>query len=450
MDSLPTLPSYDLTIPYRFSPRNYQLPILQALDSGIKRAVAVWHRRAGKEKTLINHVAKACFQRVGTYFYIFPTYTQAKKVLWDGRDKDGFAFMSHFPAEIIVKKNETELRVELINGSAVQLVGSDNIDSILGTNPVGCVFSEYALQDPKAWDYMRPILRENGGWAIFDYTPRGKNHGYSLYQMAKANPEWFAEILTVDDTHALSPADIDAERAAGMSEELIQQEFYCSFEGVLNGSVFGRSLQEAERDGRICAVPWQTELMVDTWWDIGTGDPTAIWFTQDSGREVHVIDYYENSGAGIGIDHYVKVLRDKPYIYGKHTGPHDIESHQFAANGKSTREQALGLGLRFEAETMKKDDQATITATRSFFKRCWFDRVKTERGRDALMSYHYKWDENRMKFGEKPFHDWSSNGSDAFQYLSIGHKFTTAKPKPTIEIVGAYQKDAMNQAWMES
>ena len=420
---------------------------MKALDSGIKRAVAVWHRRAGKEKTFINHTAKACFQRVGTYFYIFPTYTQAKKVLWDGRDRDGFAFMDHFPKAVIQKKNETELRVELINGSAVQLVGSDNIDSILGTNPVGCVFSEYALQDPKAWDYMRPILRENGGWAIFDYTPRGKNHGYALYQMAKSNPDWYAEILTVNDTHALRPEDIDAERAAGMSEELIQQEFYCSFEGVLSGSVFGRAMQDAEKEGRICSVPWQPEFPVDTWWDIGTGDPTAIWFTQNIGREIHVIDYYENSGSGVGIDFYAKQLQSMPYVWGTHNGPHDLEAHQFAAGGKSTREVAAALGLRFVIVD-KLDKQSQINAGRSFLKRCWFDKAKTERGRDALVSYHYKWNDDRKAFSEDPYHDWSSNGADAFMQLAVGHKFAEIKPKRVIEIVGAYDKDAMSQQWM--
>jgi phage terminase large subunit len=449
LDSLPTLPSqqFDLIIPYRYEPRPYQLPILKALDSGIKRAVAVWHRRAGKEKTFINYTAKACFQRIGTYFYIFPTYSQAKKVLWDGRDRDGFAFMDHFPREIVAKSNETEMRKELINGSAVQLVGSDNIDSILGTNPVGCVFSEYALQDPKAWDYMRPILRENGGWAIFDYTPRGKNHGYSLYQMAKANPDWYAEILTVRDTNALSEADINAERAAGMSEELIQQEFYCSFEGVLSGSVFGKAMQEAEHDGRICAVPWQSEFSVDTWWDIGTGDPTAIWFTQNIGREVHVIDYYENSGAGVGIDFYARHLQTMPYVWGTHSGPHDLEAHQFAANGKSTREVAAALGLRFQIVD-KLDKQSQINAGRAFLKRCWFDRAKTERGRDALVSYHYKWQDERKSFSDEPYHDWSSNGADAFMQLAVGHKFAEVKKRPVIEIVGAYDKDALAQQWM--
>ncbi len=439
-------PAFDLTIPYRYTPRPYQLPILTALDSGIKRAVAVWHRRAGKEKTFINHVAKSAFRRIGTYFYLFPTYTQAKKVLWDGRDKDGFPFLAHFPDRLIKKRNESELRLELINGSAVQLVGSDNIDSVLGTNPIGCVFSEYALQDPRAWDYMRPILRENGGWAIFDYTPRGKNHGYQLYQMARADPDWYAEVLTINDTKVLTDADIDAERRTGMSEELIQQEFYCSFEGVQTGAVFGKAMQEADTDGRICGVPWQPEFPVDTWWDIGTGDPTAIWFTQTIGREIHVIDYYENSGAGVGVDFYAKHLQALPYVWGVHSGPHDLEAHQFAANGKSTREVAAALGLKFQIVD-KLDKQSQVNAGRAFIKRCWFDRVKTDRGRNALVSYHYKWDENRKCFSDEPYHDWSSNGADAFMQLAVGHKFAKPVIKPAIEII-TYTPGEESLSWM--
>jgi hypothetical protein len=436
-----------LTIPFNYVPRPYQLPILQALDSGIKRAVAVWHSRSGKEKTFINYVCKAAFQRVGTYFYMFPTYAQAKKVLWDGRDREGFPFMGHIPREIVKNKNETELRVELVNGSAIQLIGTDNIDSVLGTNPIGCVFSEYAMQDPRAWDYMRPILRENGGWAIFDYTPRGKNHGYSLYQMAKSNPEWFAEVLTIDQTKALDPSDIDKERREGMSEELIQQEYYCSFEGVQQGSVFGRQMEKAEKEGRICGVPYQPEYPVDTWWDIGTSDATAIWFTQNAGKEVHVIDYYENSGTGIGIDHYVKVLQGMDYVWGTHNGPHDIEQHHFAANGKSTREQARALGFKFEDRTLKDTGQDCINAARAFFSRCWFDAKRTERGRTALSAYHYPWLEKRYCFADEPFHDWSSHASKAYIYLSIGHKLSPIQTKEAVEIV-TYSKDDNSQSWM--
>jgi hypothetical protein len=435
-----------ITIPYKFEPRAYQLPVLRRLDEGCKRVIAVWHRRAGKEKTFINWTAKAAFQRVGTYYYIFPTYSQARKVLWDGRDKAGFAFMDHFPADVVDKRNESELRIELVNGSAVQLIGSDNVDNIMGTNPIGCVFSEYALQDPRAWDYMRPILRENGGWAVFDYTPRGKNHGWDLYSMAKGNPDWYAEILTINDTHVLDEKDIQAERDSGMSEELIQQEYYCSFEGVQSGAVFGRQVQQAEKDGRICGVPWQPEFPVDTWWDIGTGDPTAIWFTQTVGKEIHVIDYYENSGAGVGVDFYARHLQTLPYVWGTHNGPHDLEAHSFAAGGKSTKEVAAALGLRFQVVD-KLDKQSQINAGRSFMQRCWFDRVKTARGRDALMSYHFTWDDKRKQFSELPYHDWSSNGADAFMQLAVGHK--TAKPKITVapRIVN-YSKSEENALWM--
>jgi len=433
-----------LTIPHKFEPRPYQLPILRALDSGKKRACWVAHRRSGKEKTLINYVAKAAFQRVGTYFYIFPTYTQAKKVLWDGRDRDGFPFMAHFPREVVKSKNETELRVELVNGSAVQLIGSDNIDGVLGTNPLGCVFSEYALQDPKAWDYMRPILRENGGWAVFNYTPRGKNHGFTLYQMARANPEWFAEVLTVADTNALTPEDIEAERREGMSEELIAQEFYCSFEGVQFGSYYGKQLKQAEDDGRITRVAYEPNIGVETWWDLGVGDSNAIWFTQSIGREIRVIDYYENSGEGL--PHYAKKLQERPYVYSTHNAPHDIEVREFTS-GRSRIETALSLGIKFQVVPNVPIEDG-IEAARSLLSRCWFDRERCARGLDALASYHKAFDDKLKTWRSHPQHDWASHGADAFRYLAVGHRTAKAQSEePAIE-VRHYEPEAAQVEWL--
>lgn len=434
-----------ITIPHNFEPRPYQLPVLRALDSGIKRAVSIWHRRAGKEKTFINYVAKAAFQRVGTYFYLFPTYAQAKKVLWDGKDREGFPFMAHFPKEIIKSTNETELRKEFINGSAVQLIGTDNIDSVLGTNPIGCVFSEYAMQDPSAWDYMRPILRENGGWAIFDYTPRGKNHGYQLYQMARSNPEWYAEILTVNDTKALSPADIEKERNEGMSEELIQQEYFCSFEGVQVGAYYGKQLQQAETDNRITAVPYEPELGVETWWDLGIGDSTAIWFTQSVNREVRVIDFYENSGEGL--PHYAKHLQSKPYVYSAHHAPHDIEVRELGS-GRSRKEIARSLGIDFHVVPNIPVDDG-IEAARAILARCWFDRQKCERGLNALASYHKTFDEKARDWKQRPYHDWSSHAADAFRYLAVGHKTAKVKTRDLV-IVQSYSPGEQHQAWMSA
>lgn len=217
-----------LVVPYNYTPRPYQIPLLRALDSGVKRAISIWHRRAGKDKTLINLCAKKMLERVGSYYYFFPTYAQGKKVIWDGMDKTGFPFLNHFPKELLAGvPNSTEMKLRFKNGSVFQVVGSDNIDSIMGTNPVGCVYSEFSLQDPTGADYMSPILMENGGWEVYNTTPRGKNHAYRLYMMAKDNPEWFSEILTVNDTGVITPEMIQAERERGRSEEFIQQEYFC-------------------------------------------------------------------------------------------------------------------------------------------------------------------------------------------------------------------------------
>lgn len=439
-----------IILPYNFTPRHYQIPVLAALDRGATRVVALWHRRSGKEKTFINYTAKKTAQRIGTYYYMFPTYTQAKKAIWDGRDRDGFPFLAHFPPDYVKARNEQELKLTLKSGSIFQLVGTDNIDSVMSTNPIGCVFAEYSLQDPRAWDYMRPILRENGGWAIFDYTSRGKNHGFTLYELARklqaeGDPAWFAQKLTVDDTGALSPAQIDADRREGMDEDMIQQEYYCSFEGVQQGSYFGREMKAADTDGRIGKVAWQPEIGVDTWWDLGIDDAMSIWFTQTVGREIHVIDYYEASGEGL--PHYAKMMQAKPYVYATHNAPHDIQVRELGS-GKSRLETAASLGIRF-AIVPNIDRMDGIDAARAFIARCWFDAVNTERGRLALISYHKTWDEKRKTFSATPYHDWSSNGADAFRYLAVGHKTAlpraSAGDRPRVQTVGTGRT-----AWMGS
>lgn len=221
----------DIPIPYNFTPRDYQMPFFRAMDNGKKRAILVWHRRSGKTKCLLNFAIKKAFERVGTYFHCFPEYGQGRKIVWDGIGKDGKPFLDHVPKQLRKSTNKTEMKVELANGSIYQIIGADNYDSLVGPNPVGLILDEWAVSDryPMAWDYFRPILVENGGWAVFPYTPRGRNHGFREYAMALQNPEWFCQLLTVDDTSVVSKADIESERAAGMPEGMILQEFYCSF-----------------------------------------------------------------------------------------------------------------------------------------------------------------------------------------------------------------------------
>lgn len=228
----------ETTLPYKYTPRPYQLSILKAIDNGIKRLVWVVHRRGGKDKTAWNITIKKAFERKGTYFYFLPTYSQAEKVIWKGIDKEGVAFLDHIPKETIKNLNHSSMRVELVNGSIIQLVGADKIDSIVGTNPIGCVFSEYSLMKENVWSFIRPILAENGGWAIFIFTPRGTNLGWNILQQAKENPDWFSEVLDVDTTKAIDPETIESEKR-GMPQDLFEQEYYCKFiEGA--GAFFKR------------------------------------------------------------------------------------------------------------------------------------------------------------------------------------------------------------------
>ena len=444
----------ELILPHKFQPRPYQLALLAAMDSGCKRGIQVWHRRSGKDKTDLNYCAKRMVERVGNYYYVFPTYSQAKKVIWDGKDRDGFPFMAHFPAELVSTKHEQELKITLRNGSIFQLIGSDNVNAIMGTNPVGVVFAEYSLQDPRAWDYMRPILRENGGWAIFNFTPRGKNHAHTLYQMALGNPDWHVSRLTVTDTGVLSPADIEAERNEGMDEELIQQEYYCSFEGTQQGSYYGKQMAIAEQEGRIGNVPWEQGIGCETWWDIGVGDSNAIWITQSVGRDVNCIDYMEASGESVG--YYAKELQAKPYVYLSHNGPHDLSVREWghtAPDGRPVTRLASALqqGIQFRI-VPEVSLESGINTTREFISRCRFDRTKCRRGLDALTSYHKMYDDRAKQFRSYPHHDWSSNGADAFRYLAVGHRVTTSKPKkdvprPRLEL-GYDGRSSANNAWM--
>ncbi|MFA5990450.1 MAG: hypothetical protein WC803_12715 [Sphingomonas sp.] len=237
----------EITIPYKFFPRPYQLNLLKALDSGMKRAVWCAHRRSGKDKVCWNYLIKRAIGEVGTYFYFLPTFSQAKRVVWDNIDNDEFHMLSHIPPEITKQKNKSELSIELINGSVIQLIAADTFEkSNVGTNPKGVVFSEYSISNPNVWNFVRPILLVNGGWAIFNFTPRGMNHAFKLLQIAKENPkEWFYEVLTIEDTGVITKEEYEGEIRQGMPQDLAEQEFYCKFiEGA--SSVF-RKVDEAVR-----------------------------------------------------------------------------------------------------------------------------------------------------------------------------------------------------------
>lgn len=417
----------EITIPYKFKPREYQIPFLRAMDSGCKRAFKLWHRRAGKDKTDLNFTIKSMFPespygRIGTYFHLFPTYAQGKKVIWDGIDASGQRVLDHFPRPLIADMNETELQIRLINGSVYQIIGTDKPDSVVGTNPVGLVYSEFSLQNPTVSDYLDPILAENGGWAVYNTTPRGHNHAKALYESVVNNPKWFCERLTILDTKredgspVIRMEEIEELRRKGVREDFIQQEYFCSFEGFQEGSIYGKEMIAAEKENRITEVPWDPRLPVFTFWDLGYGDATAIWFVQRQGNKICVIDFYQNSG--VGVRHYAKKLNNElSYSYIRHYWPHDGRHGEFGT-GDTKMDTGENQGLR-PIESLKRgpiDDG--IEAVRNLLPRCWFDR-RCAQGIKALQDYRYEYDNDRQEYKAKPFHNWCSNPADAFRTMAM-------------------------------
>ncbi len=408
-----------INVPLNWAPRPYQMNLWNALEGGCKRAVAVWHRRAGKDLCSINWTVTQAFQRPGLYWHILPTYRQGRKIVWEGMTGAGRSFVSHWPDELVTRKRDDEMSLWIDTGRGTalwQVIGADDVDRLVGTNPVGCVFSEYSLQDPRVWNLIRPILAENGGWALFIYTPRGRNHGFRLAEMARENDTWFYEALSVDDTGVLTDEQIQEERDAGMPEELIQQEFYVSFDAPLVGSYYGDLMSEAAKKDRFTRVPWEPKLPVVTAWDLGIGDYTAIWFCQMLRSEVRLIDYYQASG--MGLDHFSKLVHEKPYTYQEHLAPHDIEVRELGT-GKSRKEIARDLGIRFRV-VPKLSLEDGINAARMLLPRCWFDEKACETGIQALREYRKEWSAELEQFRDKPRHDWTSHAADAFRYLAVG------------------------------
>lgn len=405
-------------------------------DAQGKRAVAIWHRRAGKDSVALAITREQALRRVGTYWHMLPTLAQGRKVVWDGIRKDGQKVMSVWPDEIIAHKRNDEMKLELPNGSVWQVVGSDNFNSLVGSNPVGVVFSEYSLADPAAWDFIRPILAENGGWAMFIYTPRGKNHGYTLYQNALKNDDWHCEVLTADDTGSIPEDAIQAERDAGMPEEMIRQEFFCSFDAPLVGSIYGDQMFRAEQEGRVARFPHDEGTAVDTWWDLGRSDATAVWFAQHIGGRMRFIDYWQ--GTGKDLPDFAEMLdekrRDKRYRYGAHIYPHDAAHKRLGMGGESIADQMGKLGYPGDVQPVTGDLWGDIQQVRSSLSRCDFDADNCALGLEALKSYSKEEDENRSSpalkyFREKPRHDWASHGCDAFRTgIVAGKSGTNAMP----------------------
>lgn len=418
----------EIQLPHNFTPRSYQLPFLQAFDSGLyDRFLLVWHRRAGKDLTCFNLVPRFALQRPRIITYVFPTLKMGREILWEGMDNEGNKFIDHYvPPQIIASKpNDTRMTIDFVNGSIFRVGGSDNPDSLRGGNSSLFIFSEWAEQDPYAWTVARPILKANNGLAVFEYTPKGDNHAKQLYDNAQKWPRWYVQRLVATDTGVFTQASLDEELRELIAEygetegrARFEQEYMCSFESPVIGSYFGEQMRKAENEQRITNVPVEMSLPVNTVWDLGVGDATAIWFYQVVGKEIRIIDYLEASGEGL--EYYARELKEKKYVYGEHYAPHDIEVRELGT-GKSRLETAASLGITFRVVPNLSIDDG-INAARQIINQCWFDMTRCERGIMALRNYKKEWDDKRKIYKNHPLHDWSSHGADSFRYLAVSYK----------------------------
>jgi len=407
----------EISIPHLYKPREYQIPLLHAIDSGVKKCFVLWARRSGKDITLWNAIIKRAVEIVGIHYYLLPTYSQAKKIIFDGITTEGVKFLDFIPRELIKKKNEQEMKIELINGSIIQLIGTDRYDAIRGTNPITCIFSEYAYQNPQAYEVIKPILTVNKGLAIFNTTPNGRNHAYELAEIASGSSDWFYQKITNNETQIVQGGEFDKMRKEGTPEEMIQQEYFCSFDAGVLGSIYGDLMEIVRTENRICQNIYDPLLPVYTAWDIGFSDDTAITFYQIFGKEIRVIDFY--SSFGVLVAHYVDVLKSKPYKYAKHYFPWDARIKTLGSQGKSTVDIAKEYGLdniEFVPNISLLDG---INQVRQHFSRIWFDQEKTKPLIAALIDYHYKYDEIRKRHSKEPEHTWSSHPADSTRYMIL-------------------------------
>jgi len=420
----------DISVPSRgWTPRPHQQRLWNYLQRGGKRAVAVWHRRAGKDEVALHATAVAALERVGNYWHMLPEFAQGRKAIWDAvNPHSGKRRIDEaFPQEMRAGTREHDMHIRFVNGSTWQVVGSDSVASGggIGSSTAGIVFSEYALANPSAWGYYRPILEENNGWAAFISTPRGRNHLLQLYQHATRTRGWFSELLTVDDTAALSPeaiAETVAEYASLYGDDagraMVEQELYCSFSAALLGTFYGREMTDVRNEDRIVECDAIGDRMVHTAWDLGVGDDTSIWWFQSQGAQLVLLDHYKSNG--VGLEHYLDQIeqREKKYDWKRGSAyvPHDAKVKEWGS-GRTRVETMQSLGLKPILVPLATIDDG-INAVRRTLPLCVFHPRCEDGGISALEQYRREWDDERKCFTPKPLHDWSSNPADAFRYLA--------------------------------
>lgn len=423
--------------------RPYQQPLHKFMVNGGKRAIEIAHRRWGKDEMALAITCELAHKRIGSYWHCLPEYAQARKALWTGVNAHTGKrrIFEAFPEQTIESMNDQEMFIRFKSGSTWQMIGSDRYDATVGAGVAGITYSEWALANPSAWAYHRPMLEENNGFAMFITTPRGRNHAYAMYEMARKNPKWFAEVSSVHDTGALSPEQMKEsldEYVALYGEDIgnaqFEQEYECSFNAAILGAFYAREMVNVRKEGRITeeCVP-DYSAPVHTAWDIGVRDDTSIWWFQVLGGQPFILDCYSQSG--VGIDHYAEVLEKRREEHGWLPGndyvPHDAKIKEWGT-GRTRVETMYSLGLNPQIVPLagKLDG---INAVRRTLPLCVFHPRCEEQGISALEQYRREWDDDKKTFKANEVHDWSSHLSDAFRYLSMAWREAPKeidKPQP--------------------
>ena len=392
-----------ITIPYK--PR----PLQQEIHKNLKRFnVLVCHRRFGKTVLTINEIIKKCLQNKlprPRYYYISPTYSMSKRIAWD--------YLKHY-TNVLPKMeyHETELRADLPNGGRIQLLGCERPQTLKGLYMDGVVLDEVAQMPPKLWtEIIRPALSDRKGFMIAIGTPAGHNSFFDLYNHGLHDEGWYAQSFKASETKVVDEEELEEAKRL-MPPEIYEAEYECSFESSAIGAIYSQSLAKCDQENRVTKVPYDSTIKVDTYWDLGMRDKTTIWFVQQKGSAIHLIDYFEDSGESL--EYYAHILDERGYVYDTHYLPHDANVREIGT-GKSRLEIAQSLGL-VTSIVPKMSIEDGINAVRMTLSRCWFDYEKTKEGLDALRQYRWA-TSDKGETKNRPQHDWTSHAAVSFRYV---------------------------------
>lgn len=437
-----------IRIPNNWAPRAYQRPLWDYLERGGREAVAVWHRRAGKDEIGLHRACVAAHERPANYWHMLPEAAQARKAIWDAvNPKSGQRRIDEaFPPVLRATTRDDQMFIKFRSGATWQVIGSDNFDSLVGASPAGIVYSEWSLAKPSARAFLRPIIAENNGWEVFLYTPRGRNHGLRTLESAQATPGSFAQVLSVENTHAIAADVLERERAAYIREygeeegdAFFRQEYHCDFSAAVLGAILARHVERAERDGRVNDdVSFDFDgAPIEISSDIGRRDTSTWWFWQPRPGGFALVDYDE--GSGLDAEEWCARLEKKlaGYTLGKIWLPHDARARTFASKHSAHEQFMAHFGMKRVGLVPMTTKSDRINAARTVIDSCEFQKTRCADGLEGLRAWGYEWNEERKAFSSEPRHDWASHPGDGFSYgAQIMREYVAPKKPERIVPVG--------------